>query len=266
VLTGTTSASVRYARNVQLVIKNETLVDKVLDPSGGSYFIDTLTNELVEKSWKLFIEIDAAGGYNTYVNSGKLEQRLKACSIASAEEVANGKKSLIGTNIYADLSASNLNEVDGMTVEGRLAEPFEIIRAHFQAEQPKTVLVTFGDLKDVKPRADFVSGFLATGGIHSVWSPLFNNAKEANDWLANEKPDYVVVCAKPNVFDEVIIDLLHGLPDGILIDAAGKYETEVSEKWLANGLNGFIFSGQDKIAKLTEIKCKWKGVAYNEKA
>jgi methylmalonyl-CoA mutase len=266
VLTGTTPASVRYARNVQLVIKNETLVDKVLDPSGGSYFIDTLTNELVEKAWDLFVEIDAAGGYQAYVDSGELEQRLKACSIDTAEEVANGKKSLIGTNIYADLSASNLKEDDGMAVEGRLAEPFENIRAHFQAEQPKTVLVTFGDLKDVKPRADFVSGFLATGGIHSVWSPLFNNAKEANEWLANEKPDYVVVCAKPDLIEEVIIDLLHGLPDGILIDAAGKYETEVSEKWLANGLNGFIFSGQDKIAKLTEIKSKWKGVAYNEKA
>jgi methylmalonyl-CoA mutase len=266
VLTGTTPASVRYARNVQLVIKNETLVDKVLDPSGGSYFIDTLTSELVEKAWDLFVEIDAAGGYQAYVDSGKLEQRLKACSIASAEEVANGKKSLIGTNIYADLSASNLKEVDGIEIEGRFAEPFENIRAHFQEEQPKTVLVTFGELKDVKPRADFVSGFLATGGIHSVWSPLFNNAKEANEWLANEKPDYVVVCAKPNVIGEVIIDLLHGLPDGILIDAAGKYETEVSEKWLANGLNGFIFSGQDKIAKLTEIKSKWKGIAYNEKA
>ena len=77
VLTGTTPASIRYARNVQLVIKNETLVDKVLDPSGGSYFIDTLTNELVEKAWELFVEIDMAGGYKAYVESGKLEQLLK---------------------------------------------------------------------------------------------------------------------------------------------------------------------------------------------
>ena len=111
VLTGTTPASARYARNVQLVIKNETLVDKVLDPSGGSYFIDTLTNELVEKAWDLFVEIDAAGGYNTYVKSGELEQRLKACKMASAEEVAKGKKSLIGTNIYADLSAIELKKL-----------------------------------------------------------------------------------------------------------------------------------------------------------
>ena len=54
VLTGTTPASVRFARNIQLVIKEETLVNKVLDPSAGSYFIETLTQELVEKAWALF--------------------------------------------------------------------------------------------------------------------------------------------------------------------------------------------------------------------
>ena len=159
-----------------------------------------------------------------------------------------------------------MKETGAIKLEGRLAEPFEKIRTHFQEQQPKTVLVTFGELKDIKPRADFVSGFLATGGIHSEWSPQFKNAHEANKWLANESPDYVVVCAKPNVTEEVMTDLLKGLPSGILIDAAGKFETEVSESWLANGLNGFIFSGQDKIVKLTEIKNKWKGDGKNEKA
>ncbi len=266
VLTGVTPASVRYARNVQLVIKNETLVDKVLDPSGGSYFIDTLTDELVEKAWDLFVEIDATGGYQAYVNSGELDQRLKAGRIARAEEVANGEKSLIGTNIYADLATSNLNVDDGIEAEGRLAEPFELIRSYFQEEQPKTVIVPFGELKDIKPRADFVSGFLATGGIHSAWSPRFKNAQEAIEWIKNEKLDYIVVCAKPELTKEVMTDLLQGLPDGILIDVAGKYEAEVSGKWLVNGLTGFIFSGQDKIAKLTEIKNSWKGDPNDEKA
>ena len=159
-----------------------------------------------------------------------------------------------------------MEKADGIEVEGRLAEPFEKIRTHFTEQQPKTVLITFGELKDIKPRADFVSGFLATGGIHSEWSPLFKNAQEANEWLANESPDYVVVCAKPNVTEEIMTDLLKGLPSGIVIDAAGKYETEVSEKWISNGLNGFIFSGLDKIEKLIEIKNSWKGDANNEKA
>ena len=89
--------------------------------------------------------------------------------------------------------------MQGNQTEGRLAEPFEKIRAHFEEQQPTTVLVTFGELKDVKPRADFVSGFLATGGIQSEWSPVFKNGQEANEWLTNEKPDYAIVCATPNV-------------------------------------------------------------------
>ena len=53
------AASIRLARNIQLVIKEETHVDKVIDPAGGSYFIETLTSELVEKAWTLFLEIDS---------------------------------------------------------------------------------------------------------------------------------------------------------------------------------------------------------------
>ena len=91
VLTGPTPASIRYARNVQLVIKNETLVDKVIDPSGGSYFIETLTNELVEKAWKLFVEIDAAVD-TTRMSRDELEQRLKACRIDQCRRSSKGNE------------------------------------------------------------------------------------------------------------------------------------------------------------------------------
>ena len=62
-LTGTTTSSVRLARNLQLVIKEETAIDKVIDPAGGSYFIETLTLELAEKAWDLFLDIEESGGY-----------------------------------------------------------------------------------------------------------------------------------------------------------------------------------------------------------
>ena len=199
VLTGTTPASVRFARNIQLVIKEETLVNKVLDPSAGSYFIETLTQELVEKAWALFLEIDEAGGYTSYVRDGKLEERLKAVPAQRADDVSIGTKSLIGTNVYADLLTPALEKAHGVQTEGRLAEPFEKLRADFGVNQPSTVLLTFGELKDFKPRADFVSGFLATGGIQSQWSPAFIDVQAAIDWLAVEKPDYAIVCATPDV-------------------------------------------------------------------
>ena len=259
VLTGVNPASIRYARNVQLVIKEETLVNKVIDPAGGSAFVETLTKELVEKAWKLFVEIDAAGGYKAYVASDDFQKRLKERRIVHAEGASKGTKSLVGTNVYADLSTSALETQGGIEVEGRFAEPFEKLRGHFSEQQPSTVLVTFGELKEFKPRVDFVNGFLATGGIHSKVSPAFTSATEAIEWLEIERPDYVIVCATNPMTEAIIEELLAGLPEGIILDVAGKYEAELSDKWLGIGLNGFIFNGQDKIAKLNDIKNSGKG-------
>ena len=118
VLTGPTTASIRLARNVQLIIKEETHVEKVLDPSGGSYFIETLTLELAEKAWKLFLDIESAGGYHAYVSSGELENLLKQRSSTRKNEVANGSKSLIGTNVYADLD--EIAETDSSGIQWKV--------------------------------------------------------------------------------------------------------------------------------------------------
>src|SRR5690625_5590009 len=69
------------------------------------------------------------------------------------------------TNVYADLSAPLIKEEGPLHIPYRLAEPYENLRAYFEKDQPKVVLLTFGELKDFKPRADFVKGYLATGGI-----------------------------------------------------------------------------------------------------
>ena len=243
VLTGPNPASIRYARNIQLVIKEETLVNKVIDPAGGSYFIETLTKELVEKAWKLFVEIDAYGGYTMYSASDEFQKRLEERRFIRSKEIAKGTQSLVGTNVYADLSASTLEGHEGIEVVGRFAEPFEILRAHFTEKQPNTVLVTFGELKEFKPYVDFVNAFLAIGGIHSKMSPSFTSAIKANEWLEKEKPDYVVVCATSTVAETIMTQLLEGLPEGIILDVAGKFDEELSGKWFEIGLNGFIFNG-----------------------
>ena len=76
-LTGPTDSFNPFARNIQLVIKEETHADKVIDPAGGSYFMETLTSELVDKAWTLFLEIEATGGYEAFMASGRLETFLE---------------------------------------------------------------------------------------------------------------------------------------------------------------------------------------------
>lgn len=254
-LTGPSDSSQRYARNIQLILKDETHVEKVMDPAAGSYFIETLTAQLVEKAWQYFLEIEENGGIETFLQSDRLAE-LRAKRSADA---ATGKQSLIGTNVYAELTDLNLTDWDVLSVEHRLAEPFEQLRAQTVNEQPKTALVNFGQLKDYKPRADFVSGFLATGGIEANWSPSFDNVEQALTWIAQEQVDYVVICAPASIAEETITEFLDRNPGGFLVDAAGRYDETISEKWTNKGLNGFVFAGQNKVEKLTEVLTAWKG-------
>lgn len=249
VLTGTSPSSNRYARNIQLILKEETHIDQVLDPAGGSYFIESLTAELVKKAWDKFLAIEEDGGYESFLQSGELS-KLHA---ARQAELASGKKTLIGTNVYAELIDTNLAEASSVTVSKRLAEPFEHLRARSQEELPKTVLLNFGELKEYKPRADFVSGFLAVGGIDAEWSPSFETIEQALGWMNEVQPHYAVICASANATEEVVTNFLKEYAGNVVLDVAGKYAKELSDQWLADGLNGFVFAGQDKIAKLQDI-------------
>lgn len=264
VLTGVTSSSLRLARNVQLVIKEETLVNKVVDPAGGSYFLETITKQLVEKAWDFFLEIESQGGYQAYISSGQLEQRLKERRDFRMDKLVRNEKSLVGTNVYAD-PTDELDETEGSVhVDRRLAEPYEQFRHHFQNDQPKIVLLTFGKLAHFKPRADFVSGYLATGGLESEWSPAFSSVDEAHEWVKNNSFDYAVICASASETEEVVNAFIKQMPKSLWIDVAGKYDSSVEKSWLDAGINGFIYKGQNQIAKLTEINNRWKGESHDE--
>src|SRR5699024_4684999 len=125
-----TPAGIRHARNIQLIIKSETFVDYVIDPAGGSYFIDTLTNEMTEKAWDLFLEIEDKGGYSAYVASGELEKKLKELYDERLLALSKRKDSLIGTNIYANLE-DEISEKETLSVPYRLPSTYEQIRKSF---------------------------------------------------------------------------------------------------------------------------------------
>lgn len=255
ILTGPSASSIRYSRNIQLVLREESHIGKVLDPAGGSYFIEKLTDELVRNSWALFLEIEKAGGIDSFL----LDDHLHRLADERKRELASGKKSLIGTNTYAELAQMDLKDWNGIKKVDRPASMFEAFREKFAQSQPDTVILTFGQLKDFKPRADFVTGFLATGGIHSKWSPAFDSAEEAVVWLGTEKPEYAIVCANDETVRAVMETLLHKLPTGIVLDVAGKFDDLSETAWKEKGLSGTIYNGQDKIAKLESIHELHKG-------
>lgn len=96
--------SERIARNTQLILKSEAHLEKTADPAGGSWYIESLTNQLAEKAWELFLEIDSRGGVYETIRAGWLQEEIARTSERREQDLFNRKASLIGTNVYANLT------------------------------------------------------------------------------------------------------------------------------------------------------------------
>ncbi|ATP40920.1 methylmalonyl-CoA mutase [Solibacillus sp. R5-41] len=256
-LTKATDQSVRIARNVSLVTKEESHVLNVLDPAGGSYFVESLTADLVKEAWALFLEIELAGGLDAYT---ALQSDIEAVYSKRIQAVETRKHSLIGTNIYANPVDTIATEENGQFADvKRLAIPFENLRTCFSQAGIKTAILTFGALKNYKPRADFVQGFFATAGIVAEQTEGFTSIEDAKKWITNAAFDYVVIAATDEDTKALVPALLDGKRSTIVLDAAGKYK-EDEATWTATGLNGFIFAGQNIVEKLNSVVASVKGV------
>lgn len=260
ILTTPTEQSIRIARNVLLVLKEETNVLTVTDPAGGSYFIETLTADLVKAAWEYFLEIQVAGGFSSYKASGKLAEALEVSYNERVKAAETRKQSVIGTNIYANTADELVAETNPVFANvKRIALPFEELRSELTTSAPKTAILTFGQLKNFKPRADFVSGFLNTVGIDPQQSGELLTVEAAQEWLKSANYDYIVIAATDDDTKAVVPALLQVKPANVVLDAAGKYK-EYQDAWLAQGLNGFIFAGQNIIEKLNNVATSIKEV------
>ncbi|WP_318247694.1 MULTISPECIES: methylmalonyl-CoA mutase family protein [Solibacillus] len=255
-LTALTSQSVRIARNVSLVTKEESHVTNVIDPAGGSYFIESLTADYVKKAWTLFLEIEKAGGLQAYGIDAKIEEVYNT----RIAQVETRKHSLIGTNIYANpVDEISTAENAQFAQVKRIAIPFEQLRANFAQAGLKPAILAFGELKNYKPRADFVQGFFATAGIVAHQTAGFQTIEDAAHWLENADYDYVIVAATDDDTKAILPTLLQSKKANVVLDVAGKFKDDEAE-WTANGLNGFIFAGQNIVQKLNDVVTRVKEV------
>ncbi|XKE96219.1 methylmalonyl-CoA mutase family protein [Metaplanococcus flavidus] len=253
-LTVSQPSSRRIARNVQLVIKEESHASRVLDASAGSYFIEHLTNEYIDASWNYFLEIEEAGGYSEVIKSGWLADDIQGKWLERKNLAAERKISLIGTNIYANpQEAVKDHSIDASHLEyitaKRLATPFEKLRARSREVELKTAIIHLGPLKDVKAKSDFVEGLLAVGGIEPEISPELDDAEALNNYLTDHHIDYAVLCGLQGKLEMVI----PAINSNTVLDVAGKYPAELMETWKSASLSDAVYSGQNIVEKLEQI-------------
>ncbi|ANY20401.1 Methylmalonyl-CoA mutase [Tsuneonella dongtanensis] len=107
-----TDFSARIARNTQLVLQEETGITNVVDPLGGSYYVEALTAKLVEEAEKLIAEVDAAGGMTAYVASGKPKAAIESAAAAKQASVDRGETVIVGVNKYRKAEEEHLDTLD----------------------------------------------------------------------------------------------------------------------------------------------------------
>jgi len=119
-----TEFSARIARNTQIVLAEETGITRVVDPLGGSYYVEALTSELVDQAWKIIGEVDALGGMTKAVASGMPKRLIEEAAAARQARVDKGEDVIVGVNKYRPENADEIDflDVDNVKVrEGQVA-------------------------------------------------------------------------------------------------------------------------------------------------
>lgn len=215
-----TAFSERIARNTQLILKSEAHLQKLADPAGGSWYVESLTNELAEKSWALFLQIEEEGGLIQALKTGWIQEQIGSVFAKRQQDTFNRKKSIIGTNMYANLNDKPLsvqkNKSATALPQVRLSVPFERLR--YMAEEidklgrtPTVGLICLGELKEHKARMDFVAGLFATGGIHSVNSESIENVDSALRFVKESALHHYVLCGTDKQYDAAAMEITRAI-------------------------------------------------------
>ncbi len=92
----------RIARNTQIILKEESHLDQVIDPAGGSFFVEKLTDDIAKAAWELFQDIEEKGGMLNAIQSGFVQDEINKVAEARKKDFAKRKSVLVGTNMYAN--------------------------------------------------------------------------------------------------------------------------------------------------------------------
>lgn len=243
--------SKRIARNVQLLLKHEAHFDQVVDPAGGSYYIENLTQSIAAEAWKLFLEIEEKGGYTEAYESGFITERVKASAAAKDKAIATRRQILLGANQYPNFNETAGSEITRTVVERPAAEgntlapyrgamAFEEMRLHVDrsGKAPKAFMLTCGSLAMARARAQFSCNFFACAGIKVMDNTFFKSIEEGVEAALASKAEIVVVCASDDDYAEAapkVKELLAGR--AILVVAGAPACTPELE---AQGITNFI--------------------------
>lgn len=214
--------SERIARNQQLLLKEESHLDKVVDPAGGSYYIETLTVSLANEAWKLFLETEAEGGFAKALAEGKIQAAVNESNAKRHADMARRKEVLLGTNQFPNINEMAASKIEscaegcgcgcnheeeqaaGGIAQTRLASDFEQLRlaTEHASNRPKVFMLTIGNLAMRLARSQFSGNFFGCAGYEIIDNNGFKTVADGIDAAMNAQADIVVLCSSDDEYAE----------------------------------------------------------------
>lgn len=245
--------SSRIARNTNAILIEESKLGSVIDPAGGSWYVEKLTDELAEAAWHEFTAIEAAGGIEAELASGALAGRLAQTWAKRASRLATRRDPLTGVSEFPNLEEKPVTReplpstVDGGLPRHRYAEEYEKLRDASDAylakhgERPKVFLATLGPVAAHTGRASFTTNLLQAGGIEAVNPGATDDLPGA---FRESGAKVACVCGTDAAYEEQAASVAASLgADSVLLAGKGTYD----------GISGNLYAGCDALEILTSL-------------
>ena len=267
-----TDFSERIARNQQLLIKEESHFDRIVDPSAGSYYIEHLTDALATEAWKIFLKVEEEGGFLAAVKAGTIQDDINATNVKRHGDAAKRKEFLLGTNQFPNFTEKSEGkkavaacccgkdhepcEPTFKAIEStRLAADFEDLRIHTEETKvPTAFMLTIGNLAMRQARAQFSCNFLACAGYKVIDNLGFKTVEEGVDAALEAKADIVVICSSDDEYAEYAIPAFKYLNGRAMFVVAGA--PACMEDLKAAGIENFVHVKCNVLETLKEYNQK----------
>jgi methylmalonyl-CoA mutase len=264
----------RIGRNQQLLLKEESYMDKIVDPAAGSYYIENLTDSIAQYAWQLFLAVEEQGGFAKAIANGYVQAEVEKTAAQRDMDIATRKTTILGTNQYPNLLEKMGDKITKDTPccpkcscsaadapikplrQYRGAEAFEKLRlaTEHSGIRPKVFLLTYGNLAMRKARSGFATNFFGVAGYEIIDNPGFKSAEEGVKAALEAKADIVVLCSSDDEYAEITEAACQGLKGKVKSIVLAGFPKDMVDTYKGYGIDEFIHVKTNVLECLTKFQ------------
>jgi methylmalonyl-CoA mutase len=271
--------SIYNAQNLQHILREESYLDKVADPAGGSYYIETLTNTIAEAAWNLFLSIEKAGGFTQAVKMNMIQDQIDDTLKRRKDFILKNKEKMLGTTIFPNAEERILDHLnkevfpeapsDTKAIKPlymhRKAMDFEKLRLRTEMHEkngnkvPKVFLLPIGNPGMSSARQIFSGNFFACAGFEIIHNARFASVESGVKAAMEKQADMIVICSSDEEYKDLAPEIVLNAKEmnkDIFVLVAG-YPGDIIKELKEAGVDDFIHIRSDLLQTLESYLVKF---------